>query len=184
MNALSILERHFAASPHALAIVLEHSRLVADKALRIAASLGNPELDLRFIEEGALLHDIGVARVHAPKIGCFGPHPYVCHGLLGRNILEAEGLPRHALLCERHIGVGLTTTDIRAQKLPLPERDMVPLTLEERLVTLADLFYSKRPGRLAEEKSVGQIVNGLARFGEDKVQTFSGWLKEFRCPHP
>ena len=43
-------------------ILLTHSRAVADKALAIARS--HPELgaDEQFIEEAALLHDIGMAK--------------------------------------------------------------------------------------------------------------------------
>ena len=43
-----------------------------------------------------------------------------------RELLEKEGLPQHALVCDRHTGVGITIEDIRAQELPIPERDMTP----------------------------------------------------------
>ena len=41
------------------------------------------------------------------------------------KMLDSEGLPQHALVCERHIGVGLTMEDIRLQKLPLPFKGRV-----------------------------------------------------------
>lgn len=177
MNAVALLKKHFAASPMACEVVLEHSRLVAAKALRIASSLASPDIDPQFIEEAALLHDIGVCRTYAPEIRCFGNEPYIRHGILGREILEDEGLPVHALVCERHIGVGLTRDDIVLQKLPLPVREMVPVTMEERIVCLADLFFSKRPGSLDREKGVDEVKRGLLRFGADKVAIFEGWSR-------
>lgn len=178
MNPEKLLAENF--SPLALAIILEHSRHVADKALKIAVN--SPfagSLDLTFIEEAALLHDIGVSLTDAPALDCHGLSPYICHGVLGRALLEKEGLPGHALVCERHIGVGLTVDDIIRQNLPLPHREMLPESAEERIIALADLYYSKKKGNLATEKSIGQIRSELARFGENKVEIFNSWLKEF-----
>ncbi len=178
MKAVALLEKYFT-TPASREIVIEHSRLVAAKALRIADALGLPEAGRRFIEEAALLHDIGVCRISAPAIGCFGTEPYIRHGILGREILEAEGMPRHAMVCERHIGVGLTPGDIRSQGLPLPERDMSPVSLEERIVCFSDLFYSKKPGGTQIEKTPDSVRTKLASFGADKVGIFDGWLREF-----
>ncbi len=178
MNPLRLIDTYFA-TPLARETVAVHSRLVADKALAVAARLGDPTLDLAFLEEAALLHDIGTCRTNAPGFGCTGPEPYIRHGIIGREILEAEGLPRHALACERHIGVGLTIADIAAQELPLPPREMVPVSREERLICFADLFYSKKPGMVTEEKSVTQVRQGLAVFGGHKVEIFDRWLAEF-----
>lgn len=172
-------------TPPALAIILEHSRNVARKALQIARQCPDAaRLDLAFIEEAALLHDIGVCRTDAPKLHCYGSEPYIRHGILGRAILEAEGLPRHALVSERHIGVGLTVADIERQQLPLPRRDMVPTSAEERIIAAADLFYSKNLTALSEEKSIERIRNGLALFGNDKVAIFDGWCRELALDQP
>ncbi|MCM0081707.1 HDIG domain-containing protein [Geomonas sp. Red32] len=173
-----LLEKYFDGQPEALDIVYRHSRKVADKALAIARSSGL-SLDLPFIEEAALLHDIGVCRVDAPKLKCFGAAPYICHGVIGREILEAEGFPRHAMVCERHIGVGLTASDVEIQKLPLPFREMSPECACERVVAMADLFFSKRPGELEREKSLKQVRNELAVFGSQKVTIFESWLEQF-----
>lgn len=179
MDPLSLLQKYFP-EPEALRIVLEHSRNVASKALQLARShSASDSLDLCFIEEAALLHDVGICRVDAPGIGCHGSYPYILHGILGREILEAEGLPRHALVCERHIGVGLTVADIASQGLPLPYRDMSPLTDEERIVCFADLFYSKKPGELDAEKPLASVRNDIGRFGEDKTAIFDAWTAEF-----
>lgn len=163
-----------------LAIVLEHSRHVADFADDIAEQLELPETDRQFIREAALLHDIGVCQVLAPDLGLHGAHPYIMHGVLGRAILDGEGYPLHALVCERHTGVGLTCEDIIRQGLPLPHRDMTPKSLSEQIICFADLFYSKKPGKLGERKSVAQVKKKLLQFGEDKVAVFDTWLTMFR----
>ena len=178
MDAVALLQKYFVDAPHAGKIVLEHSRLVAAKALQIAHNSGMAGLDFTFIEEAALLHDIGVCGVHAPGMGLVGDKPYICHGIIGREILEKEGLPLHALVCERHIGVGLTIDDILAQQLPLPHQDMVPVSLEERIICCADLFYSKHPGRHLREKSLEEIGRGLEKFGRHKLAIFTEWVSD------
>ena len=163
----------------AFKIVFEHSRHVADLALEVADRLALPEDDRRFIEEAALLHDIGVCQVHAPGLGLHGKHPYIMHGVLGRAILEREGYPLHALVSERHTGVGLTCEDIIRQGLPLPHREMCPESLPEQIICFADLFYSKKPGRLDERKTVARVRKKLLPFGEEKVAIFDAWLALF-----
>ena len=179
MNPRALLEKYFNDNSQGLDIVYRHSRKVADKALAIAARAGRSDAEMRFIEEAALLHDIGVARTYAPKLNCFGKAPYICHGVIGRQMLDSEGLPHHALVCERHIGVGLTAQDIVEQKLRLPLREMSPVTDCERIVALADLFYSKKGGELDLEKSTDQVRSDLLRFGKHKVRIFEEWLREF-----
>ena len=182
MNPCELLRKYFADDRDACEIVYEHSRMVADKALNFAKGF-NKSLDLMFIEEAALLHDIGVSRTHAPKIGCHGKAPYICHGVIGRGILEAEGFRAHALVCERHIGVGITIEDIERQQLSIPRRDMSPVSLEEKIICFADLFYSKRPGSIHQEKTIDQIRKNLAKHGERKVLIFEEWMQEFTNQH-
>ncbi len=179
MNAVALLEKYFVRNRISFEIVLEHSRMVADKALLVARRQRNTEQELQFIEEAALLHDIGVSRTHAPKISCYGNEPYIRHGVLGRELLDAEGLPAHALVCERHIGVGLTVQDIVEQQLSLPERNMEPVTMAERIICFADLFYSKRLGSIHCEKTVEQVRTNLLKHGEQKIALFEKWLEEF-----
>ncbi|MRR06746.1 MAG: HDIG domain-containing protein [Deltaproteobacteria bacterium] len=179
MNVISILQRNFGENREAFEIVLKHSTMVAAKAVTIARSLSDPTINIDFVEEAALLHDIGICRIHAPRIACHGDAPYICHGILGRQILETEGLDFHALVCERHIGVGIGIKDIVQQQLPLPKRDMLPVTLEEKIICFADLFYSKKPGRLDAEKSVEEIKKALQKHGAHKVAIFENWVREF-----
>ncbi|RKX61396.1 MAG: phosphohydrolase, partial [Thermodesulfobacteriota bacterium] len=153
------------------------SEAVAQKALKIAKKF--PEVDKNFIYEAAMLHDIGIIFTYIPKLNPDGKYPYIAHGYLGREILEKEGLPKHALVCERHMGVGITKEEIIKKNLPLPPRDMIPITLEEKIIAFADKFYSKHPDEIIKEKSVEQIIKDLKKYGEDKVKIFEEWLKLF-----
>ncbi len=84
-------------------------------------------------------------------------------------------MPRHGLVCDRHIGVGLSSRDIQQQNLPLPPRDMVPKSLEERIIAYADLFFSKDPGLQEGEKTAEDVRASLSRFGAEKVAIFNEW---------
>jgi len=160
-------------------ILVAHSRAVARRALGIAANLRHLNPDMAFIEEAALLHDIGIYLTNAPSIGCSGAYPYICHGYLGRQILEERGLARHARVCERHVGVGLTAHEIRAHQLPLPERDMLPVTLEERIICYADKFFSKKWHRNGKPLEFVSVVKNIERYGPDKVNRFLEWAAQF-----
>ena len=177
LDTIAILKRYF--QGEALEVIVTHGRAVAGLACAIGSEEMLPMEEMTFIEEAAVLHDIGVCLVHAPDIGMFGKHPYIMHGILGREILEGEGLPRHALVCERHIGVGLTVADIVNQQLPLPHRDMTPQSIAEEIICFADLFFSKKPGKLEKLKPVGQVRAKLAHFGDDKLQIFDNWVGRF-----
>ena len=158
-------------------ILLAHSRAVADKALEIARC--HPELnaDEAFIEEAALLHDIGCVQVNAPAIACYGTEPYICHGILGAELLRSEGMERHASVCERHTGTGLTLQQIMEQSLPLPHRDMQPVSIEEQIICFADKFFSKT--RLDTEKTVEQARRSLEKFGMEGLKKFDTWCGMF-----
>jgi uncharacterized protein len=172
-----LLARHF--EGEALTIITGHGRAVAGLALNVCRGLGLPEDECRFVEEAAMLHDIGVSRVIAPKLGLEQGFPYLMHGIIGRDILEKEGLPRHALVCERHIGVGLTVEDIIRQGLPLPQRDMSPISTVEQVICFADLFFSKNPDKISHQKSPEKVKNKLSAFGEGKALIFDRWMKQF-----
>ncbi len=179
MDTIKIIEKFYNSESKAYHFLLHHSRMVTEKALKIAKKLRHLNPDLRFIEEAAMLHDIGMFLTNKPKIGCYGDKPYICHGYLGREILEKEGFTRHALICERHIGVGLTIEDIEERNLPLPKRDMVPVSVEEQIICYADKFFSKDSEFLSKEKSIGRIREYISRFGEDKIKRFDEWVEMF-----
>lgn len=154
-----------------------HSALVAQKALECADRHGL-DIDRRFVWEAAMLHDIGIFRAHAPGILCNGTEPYIRHGVIGRELLDSLGLPRHALVCERHTGAGLTVDDIIAQNLPLPHRDMVPISTEERLICYADKFFSKS-GQFWKEKSLESVLRSMRKHGPETVSRFQAMHDEF-----
>lgn len=177
MNALSLIDKFYLRENELKHILLTHSRSVADKALALAARHPELGLDLDFVEEAALLHDIGIFLTHAPGIGCTGEHPYICHGFLGADLLRAEGFPRHALVCERHTGAGLSLQDILHRELPLPHRDMLPVSLEEKLVCLADKFFSKT--HLEREKTLEQARRSVSKHGEEGARRFDELCAHF-----
>jgi len=160
-------------------ILVEHSRQVAQKALNIAEKAAHLKPDTTFIWQAAMLHDIAIFMTDSPSLGCVGSHPYVAHGYLGRALLEEKDLAKHALVCERHVGAGITGEDIKAYGLPLPVRDMLPLTVEEKIICVADKFFSKKHGSLNKERSTGRVVNIIRRYGEENLKRFMEWLDLF-----
>ena len=177
MDALAIINKYYPEDNELKHILLTHSRAVADKALWIADRHPELDLDRAFLEEAALLHDIGVFLTDAPGIHCHGIHPYICHGYLGSELLQKEGYPRHALVCERHTGAGLSLKSIQERELPVPHREMLPVSLEEQVICFADKFFSKT--RLDEEKSMERALKSLAKFGEEGLVRFNGWCERF-----
>lgn len=170
MDVQAVFNKYYQPGTPLYNSVWSHSRLVADKALQLAQAHPELEIDRDFVYEAAMIHDIGVFLTNAPSIYCTGDQPYICHGVLGAELMRADGYPRHALVCERHTGTGLTVADIIAQNLPLPHRDMCPVSLEEKLVCFADKFYSKsNPDR---EKPIDKVRKSVARYGEDSLRRF------------
>lgn len=143
MLPVELIDKYYPEENELKHILLTHSRSVADKALWIADNHPELSLDRDFLYEASMLHDIGIFLTDADGIYCFGDKPYICHGYLGADLVRSEGYPRHALVCERHTGAGLSLEDIVAQSLPVPHRDMLPVSMEEQVVCFADKFYSK-----------------------------------------
>lgn len=170
VNPKEIILKYYSEDSELFHSLWIHSNRVAEKAQDIVSS-AQIDCDIQFVTETALLHDIGIFKCNAPDIHCHGTLPYICHGVEGRKILEAEGLPRHALVCERHTGSGLTSDDIISQRLPLPARDMLPLTIEEKIICYADNFFSKS-GNLTEEKSIDAIIAQLNKHSQEAVKRF------------
>ena len=140
-----------------------HSRQVADRCLKIVAKHKELPVDVQFMEEAAMLHDIGIYRCDAPGIHCHGTEPYLRHGPIGGEILRAEGLPRHARVAERHTGTGLPGYE--------------PETLEEQIICYADKFYSK--SRLDRVLTVAETAQSLEKFGHEGVLKFLAWAERF-----
>ena len=177
MDFLALIDKYYADNPPLKEILLCHSRQVADRCLKIAQAHPELNLDTVFLEEAAMVHDIGIFMTDAPGIQCFGSQPYICHGRLGAEILRKEGYERHARVCERHTGAGITEAQIIAQNLPLPHQDFLPETMEEKVICYADNFFSKT--HLDREKTIEKAEKSLMKFGEEGVKRFQQWERMF-----
>jgi len=179
LDPIDILTEYYDPGSLAYRLLIAHGKQVGDFALAAAKQVSHLKPDLDFIRKAAMLHDIGIFLTHAPKLGCNGDRPYICHGFLGRELLDEKGLTRLALVCERHVGVGITAEDIRAHHLPLPARDMVPVSLEEQIICYADKFFSKIGPSDSHPKSISDIKADLLPFGAEKVVQFKRWVHMF-----
>ena len=170
MNPSDIIEKYCEGNEELKELLVLHSTAVAQKALQISRNLPHLQIDTQFVEEAAMLHDIGICKTAAPGIHCHGNEPYICHGTLGAEILRKEGLPRHARVAERHTGAGISAKDIESQHLPLPAIDLLPETMEEKLICYADKFFSK--SHPEKEKTLAEARRSLQKFGESTVERF------------
>ena len=181
-----IVIRHFYPEDTPLRrLLMRHSEQVRDKALAILANPARPPLalDPQLVSAGALLHDVGILQCHAPSILCEGARPYIAHGVIGAEMLRDYGrshgidMEPFARICERHTGAGITAEDVRIQALPLPERDYLPETPEEKLVCLADKFFSKSGDM--QEKTFDRVRRSLEKFGPDTLERFDALCRLF-----
>lgn len=111
--------------------IVKHSKVVTELAVKMA-ELCKADVDL--VRTAALLHDIGRIVTHGPE-----------HGYEGARILRELGFPEAIVsIVERHVGGGLDAKEMK--ELGLPEKDVIPITLEEKIVCLADKLvdYDKR----------------------------------------
>ena len=74
---------------------MSHCTDVTLKALDVVNNHPELAVDVKFIEEAAMLHDIGIYKTKSPRIACEGDMPYICHGYLGREIGVRGGDPKH-----------------------------------------------------------------------------------------
>ena len=108
--------------------VINHSKTVRDLAVKIAAK---SNADIKLVEIGALLHDIGRCKTHGVK-----------HGVEGAKIAKKNNLPVCIInIIERHVGAGIPKDE--AVKLGLPAKDYLPQTLEEKIVAHSDNLIEK-----------------------------------------
>lgn len=202
MNYLDIIHHFYPEDTPLRRLLLLHSECVRDKALQILEGSGfrflvsgfrvqGSNLNLDLVIAGSMLHDIGICATHAPGILCEGTESYICHGTIGARMLRqlvAEGsfsaedaamLEACARICERHTGAGLTRQDILSQGLPIePAVDLLPVTLEEQLVCLADKFFSKS-GDPRKEKSLEHVRRSMVKFGADSLARFDALCSTF-----
>ena len=112
MDYNSLLYKYYPEDDDLRRLLLKHSRQVADRCLLIASRHPELELDTDFLEEAAMLHDIGVRWCHAPSIFCTGEEHYIRHGLIGGQLLRKQtkslnGLPNGIYIVNgRKVAVG------------------------------------------------------------------------------
>ena len=163
-------------------MLLLHSTQVCNKALSIAGKTG-VQLDLDVVRNGAMLHDIGIKACHAPSIFCEGDADYMAHGITGSAMLRRYAqdhrldLDIYAAICEHHTGSGITAKEVAAQGLPIPVKDYLPITNEEKLITLADKFFSKSGDR--QEKPLFKVRRSMGKFGEASLARFDELCRFF-----
>jgi len=179
MKAINILEEEYK-NEKVFDFLLIHSKTVAKKAIEITKNVPklNPNLDL--IENGALLHDIGIKLTLEKNLGCNGNFPYVCHGYLGAELLRKKGLDKYATICETHVGLGITKEEIIKRKLPLPLKDFIPKTVEEEIVCLADKFYSKEEKYLTTPRPLDEMKVHWKKFGEFQIIQLEKLLQKYK----
>lgn len=183
IDTLSIIHKFYDPETPLCKLLVMHSEQVSTLARQLAERLINEHIpvDIDFVVEAAMLHDIGIIHTHAPGIYCEGTEPYICHGVIGRAMLDELGLFRHALVCERHTGAGLSIDDIEKQSLPLPHRDLLPVSIEEKLVCYADKFYSKsHPDQPTRTLDIARAK--LAKFGPATLCRFDAMATLFGPP--
>jgi len=108
--------------------VLVHVRAVHQRAVAIAERLVERGHPVRpdVVAAGALLHDVGRAFSGGPA-----------HGAVGADWLRARACSEAVCRCvERHILAGLGPEEAAAAGLA--DRDLIPRSLEERVVAHAD----------------------------------------------
>ena len=181
IDPLDIIRQFYTEDSSLFQILVRHSQLVSQKSLEIADTVSHLNPDRVFIKNAAMLHDIGIYLTHAPSIDCTGDSPYICHGILGRKILDSIGLPsQFGLVCERHTGAGITRDNVILNDLPLPKRDMVPVTLEEKIICAADKFFSKEQKIGDPIPTTTQVVERLKKISPGHAQRFASWAALFK----
>lgn len=178
MDVNGIIDKYYPLDNELKNIYMVHARKVTDLALEMARNHPELDMDLQFIEEAAMLHDLGIFLTDAPGIHCYGNAQYLCHGYLGAEILRSLGYERHARVCERHTGTGLRKEQILANGWDIPAMDLMPETLEEQLICFADKFFSKTK-YLHTPRTFEQVVESMRKISEESVDKVKEWSKMF-----
>lgn len=178
MDFKRIIDRYYPSDNELKNIYMIHAQKVTEHAIEMARKHPELELDLQFIEEAAMLHDLGIFLTDAPGIHCHGSEHYLCHGYLGAELLRSLGFERHARVCERHTGTGILKEQIIANNWNLPARDFLPETLEEQLICFADKFYSKTK-HLHTPRTLEEVIESMRKISEESANKAKQWSRMF-----
>ncbi len=103
-------------------------------------------VDLKLVESGALLHDLGRGQTHGIE-----------HGAVGGQMARQLGMPMElAHIIERHVGAGLSAEE--AHRNLLPRGNYIPETLEEKIVCYADKLIEG-----AHEVGIDSTIDNFAQ---------------------
>ncbi len=182
IDTLSIIYRFYDPESALCKLLVKHSTQVAELSQQFSQRLidNHVPVDIDFVVEAAMLHDIGILHTDAPGIYCHGTEPYIRHGVIGRAMLDQLGLYRHALVCERHTGAGLSCSEILERHLPLPHRDLLPVSIEEKLVCYADKFFSK--SHPDDMRTLAVARAKLEKFGASTLTRFDALASLIGAP--
>ena len=111
-----LIDKHYPEDNDLRRLLLRHSRDVADRALAIVDRHPELQLDRQFVEDCAMLHDIGIFMTDAPSIFCHGSDPYIRHGVDGAALVRQAGYDLYAGVCERHTGAGISRRQVEEQR--------------------------------------------------------------------
>jgi len=144
--------------------VINHCKAVEKVATEIAEACKKKGLnvDVKLVQIGALLHDIGRSKTHS-----------VDHAIVGAEIARSLNLPEAVIsIIERHVGGGITVEE--AENLGWPAKSYVPETLEEKIVTYADKLIEGSE-RVSIEQTIKKFskklppssINGMRKLHEE-----------------
>ncbi len=150
--------------------VVAHCVKVCNTALALADRIAIP-LDRELVRQGGLFHDIGRSQTHGIE-----------HAITGVAIAKKLGFRDEVVkIIERHVGAGITAKE--AVRLGLPEKDYLPLTPEEKLVSYADnLISGTREMPFYEaldrfKEILGPDHEGVELFRKQHHE-IQGWMKQ------
>ncbi len=149
--------------------VVAHCVAVSSIALSIVDRL-KISVDQELVRQGGLFHDIGRCRTHG-----------IMHAIAGVEIAKSLGFSDDLQnIIEHHIGAGITAGE--AVRLGLPEKDYLPLTAEEKIVSYADnLVNSVRKISFSEaldrfKRILGADHEGVGLFIKQHEE-MQGWMR-------
>ncbi len=154
-DAISLLKK-YSTDKTSFETVLAHSKAVKEVALELweKANQHGHSINRELIISGSLLHDIG--RFAFPP-----GEESIKHGIKGAEILRRETLIKESRIAERHVGFGIRAFDIEVQHLPLPKKDYMPETKEEKIVCYADKLIAGSE-RISFEATLKRFTQDIA----------------------
>ncbi len=149
-------------------IVIKHSRAVYEFGMdmvRRSGENGGQGVNIQRVSAGLLLHDLGRSRTHSIR-----------HAIIGGELAERIGLhPEIVGMIRNHVGGGIPAAE--ALELGLPDLDLIPSTLEEKIVSHADTLVGNLRRRPLH-KAVERLMERGASKGAERIKKLHLDLEE------